>query len=69
MTHGGAPVEMLSPGDWGDGVYLLDDGALAVDDGLGAMSFVMPYDGDDIPDVTCDALLVNEDPLPYLTLR
>ena len=47
----------------------LDDGALAFDDGLGAMSFIVPYDGDDIHDVTCDALLVNEDPLPYLTLR
>ena len=25
-----------------NGAYLLDDGALAVDDGLGAMSFIMP---------------------------
>ena len=48
---------------------MLDYGALAVDDGLGAISFIMPYDGDDIHDVMCDALLVNEDPLPYLTLR
>ena len=36
-------------GDCGDGAYLLDDGALAFDDGLGAMSFVMP-----LMEMTCD---------------
>ena len=31
------PYSVMIDGDRGDGVYLLDDGALAVDDGLGAM--------------------------------
>ena len=58
---------VMVDGDYGDGADLLDDGALAFDDGLGAMSFVMP-----LMEMTCDdELLVDvnpacliEDPLP-----
>ena len=31
------PYSVMIDGDQGDGVYLLDDGARAFDDGLGAM--------------------------------
>ena len=43
------PYSVMVDGDYGDGAYLLDDGALAFDDGLGAMSFVMP-----LMEMTCD---------------
>ena len=36
-------------GDCGDGAYLFDDGSLTFDDGLGAMSFIMP-----LMEMTCD---------------
>ena len=40
-------------GDYGDGACLLDDGALAFDDGLGTMSIIMP-----LMEMTCDDMML-----------